>query len=83
MRKLQTTFSNDRELQTPNEDFLSEKFKIAGLTPTVALGARYHLSKNWKVYLRYYHHVQLQAELNPGGVRLHRSLNLGVGWGLK
>lgn len=78
----QTTFPDGRELQTPNGDFLSEKFKVAGLTPSVALGAGYQLNKSWKVYLRYYHHAQLQTELNPGGVRLHRSLNLGLGSGL-
>lgn len=77
----QTTFQNDRELQTPDGDFISEKFKVSGLTPSIALGVGYHLSKKWKVYLRYYHHAQPQAELNPGGIRLYRSLNLGVGWG--
>lgn len=76
---LQTTFREDKALQSPCGDFFTERFRVGGLTPTVALGAGYHVNKKWKIYLRYYHHAQLQTELNPGGVRLHRSLNLGIG----
>jgi len=79
---VQTTFREGRERQNNSGEFFSEKFKVAGITPTAAVGAGYYVSKKWKIYLRYYHHAQLHAELNPGGVRLHRSLNLGVGWGI-
>lgn len=76
---LQTTFENKRDLQNTEGNFYSEKFKVSGITPAVALGTGYELNKKWKIYLRYYHHVQLQNELHAGGVRLHRSFNLGLG----
>lgn len=76
---LQTTFRGGRELQGPDGNFLTKKFKVGGFTPTLTLGAGYHLDKKWKIYVRYYHHAQIRTEFNPSGVRLHRSLNLGIG----
>lgn len=76
---LQTTFRGGRELQGREGDFFTEKFKVGGLTPTLLLGVGYCLGKKWKIYVRHYHHAQIQTEFNPGGVRLFRSLNMGVG----
>lgn len=75
---LNAAFRKGRELQDANGDFFSEQFKIGGLTPSAAVGAGYRIANRYDVYLRYYHHFQLQSELNNAAFRLHRNLNLGI-----
>ncbi len=79
---LATTFTNGQDQQTKDGEINTTSFKLNGITPTIALGAGYRINKKWSVYTRYYHLAQLQDATSPQAVRLHRTLNIGIGFNL-
>ncbi len=71
-----TRFSRRRTWQDENGVFYSGKFVTGSWAPSVGLGAGYHASRRWDIYVRYSHHTRLPDETH--NMRHHRTLNAGV-----
>ncbi|WP_114789603.1 outer membrane beta-barrel protein [Niabella yanshanensis] len=79
---MSTKFSGGQQVQTPAGEIHTKPFNLTGFTPTLALGAGYRIDKKWSVYARYHHLGQLQDAASTQAVRLHRTINAGIGFNL-
>lgn len=79
---LKTKFVDGQQVQTQTGDLHTKSLHIAGIAPALALGAGYHINKKWSAYTRYNHLAQLQDASSAQAIRLHRTLNVGIGFNL-
>lgn len=77
---LKSNFPKGREVQDNNGAFRQEDFSLSGFSPAVAIGAGYQINRRISIYSRYYHQAQIQNKAEPQTVRLHRTLQFGLGW---
>ncbi|MCH5714785.1 hypothetical protein [Niabella hibiscisoli] len=68
-----------QQVQSRSGEIHIKPFKLTGIAPAIALGAGYYINKKWSAYTRYYHLAQMQDASSSPAVRLHRTLNLGLG----